>query len=159
MTRGTGKGGLRAIGERLGGRLETWLAAGEQNRLLLAYTRLRTRFSGPPVPGMPQTTHLDPFVILSIGLHVLAALLIYLLAARALPLSERPPVSVRILETKAQAPAAAREQKPIQRERKRKPVKRAKAEAVRPKAQAEAVRPKAQAKAAPPKPQPVTKPT
>ncbi|MFQ5960437.1 MAG: TonB family protein, partial [Candidatus Methylomirabilales bacterium] len=46
--------------------------------------------------------------------------------------------------------AAAREQKPIRRERKRKPVKRAKAKAVRP---------KAQAKAAPPKPQPVTKPT
>lgn len=148
MTRGIGKGGLRAIGERLGGRLETWVAAGEQNRLLLAYTRLRTRISGPPVPGMPQTTHLDPFVILSIGLHLLAALLIYLLAAHALPLSKRPPVSVRILETKAHAPADAREQKPVQREQKRKPVKRAKAKAVRPKT-----------KVPPPKPKPVTKPT
>lgn len=154
MRRGTGKGGLRDIGERLAERLETWCAACEHNRILLAYTRLRSRFSGPPVPGAPQTTHLDPFVILSIGLHLLAAILIYLLAARAFPLSERPPVSVRILETKAQAPAPAREQKPLPREEhrqaKRKPVKRT---------EARAVRPKAEAKAAPPKPQPVTQPT
>jgi periplasmic protein TonB len=154
MRRGTGKGGLRDIGERLAERLETWCAACEHNQILMAYTRLRSRFSGPPLPGAPQTTHLDPFVILSIGLHLLAALLIYLLAARAFPLSERPPVSVRILETKAQAPAAAREQQPLRREQhrqaERKPLKRT---------EVEAVRPKAQARAAPPKPQPVTQPT
>ncbi len=116
MARGKGGGGLRTIGGALARRLEAWLAAWEHSRLLVAYARLRRRFTGPPVPGTPQTTDLDPYVFVSIGLHVLGALLIYLLATHAFPLSERPPVSVRILETKAEAPAPAREQTPVRRE-------------------------------------------
>lgn len=150
MVHEEGKGGLRGIGERLAGRLETWVAAWEQSRLLLAYARLRRRFSEPPVPGVPRTTKLDPFVILSVGLHLLVAFLIYLLAARAIPLAKRPPISVRVLETKAQAPAAAREQKPIQQKRKRRAQK-----SRRQRSQARAVAPKP--RPAPPKP--VTQPT
>jgi TonB family protein len=132
--------------------VDTWFAAWEQNRLLLAYTRLRRRFSGPPIPGMPHTTNLDPFLILSVGLHLLVALLIYLLATRAFALSERPPINVRILETKAQATAAMREQKPIRQERKRKVQKSPPKQPP-----AKAVRQKPPARATPPKP--VEKPT
>lgn len=108
---GTWKG-LGGVGEQVSGRLETWLAGFEQSRLLSAYARLRGRFSGPPLPGTPQSTHLDPFVVMSVGIHVLIALLIYLFAPRALSLAERPPISVQILETRAQAPAPAPQQKP-----------------------------------------------
>ncbi len=111
--------GLGGVGERLTGRLETWLGGWEQSRLLSAYNRFRRRFSGPPVPGLPESSHLDPFVFMSVGIHLLILLLIYLLAARTLSLAERPPISVRILETKAQAPARARKQKPLRQAKKR----------------------------------------
>lgn len=111
--------GLGGIGERLTGRLETWLSGWEQSRLLSAYNRFRRRFSGPPVPGLPESSHLDPFVFMSVGIHLFIFLLIYLLAARTLSLAERPPISVRILETKAQAPARARKQKPHRQAKKR----------------------------------------
>lgn len=148
MVRGKGRGSLRAISERLAGRLDTWCAAWEQNRILWAYTRLRRRFSGPPIPGVPHTTNLDPYVIVSVGLHVLAALLIYLLATQALPLSERPPINVRILETKAEAPAPALEAKPVRQEQKR----QAQETVQKPQPQAKAVQQKPQA-------QPTPKPT
>lgn len=148
MTHGKRRGGLRSIGERLARKLETSLAAWEQSRLLVSYTRLRQRFTGPPVPGMPHTTNLDPYVFVSVGLHVLAALFIYFLATQVLPLSERSPVSVRILETKTQAPAPAREQKPIRRQQTRKARKQA---VVRPKAKAAQPKPRP----APPKPAPM----
>ncbi|MCI0484652.1 MAG: TonB family protein [candidate division NC10 bacterium] len=109
---------LREIGERLTGTLETVLTAWERSRLLFTYTRLRRRISGPPLPGVPETADLDPYVFFSLGLHILAALLIYLLAARAIPLAERPPISIRILETKAEAPSPARQEITPQAERK-----------------------------------------
>jgi protein TonB len=56
---------------------------------------------------------------MSVGIHLLIFLLIYLLAAQTLSLAERPPISVRILETKAQAPARARKQKPLRQAKKR----------------------------------------
>ncbi len=111
--------GLGGVGERLTGRLETWLSGWEQSRLLSAYNRFRRRFSGPPVPGLPESSHLDPFVFMSVGIHLFIILLIYLLAAQTLSLAERPPISVRILETKAQAPARARKQKPLRQAKKR----------------------------------------
>ncbi|MGH7424817.1 MAG: hypothetical protein ACREJP_01440, partial [Candidatus Methylomirabilales bacterium] len=110
------RGNLREIGERLTGTLETVLTGWERSRLLLTYTRLRRRFSGPPLPGVPETADLDPYVFFSLGLHLLAALLIYLLAARVVPLAERPPISVRILETKAEPPNPTREQQPARQE-------------------------------------------
>lgn len=119
MAQGKRWKGLVAVGERLSGRLERWLTGWEQSRLVSAYTRLRQRFSGPPVPGMPESTHLDPFVLMSVGIHLLIALLIFLLAPRALSMAERPPISVQILETKAQAPTPAPKQKPAQRTKKR----------------------------------------
>ncbi len=111
--------GLGGVGERLTGRLETWLSGWEQSRLLSAYNRFRRRFSGPPLPGLPESSHLDPFVFMSVGIHLFIFLLIYLLAAQTLSLAERPPISVRILETKAQAPARARKQKPLRQAKKR----------------------------------------
>ena len=110
------RGNLREIGERLTGTLETVLTGWERSQLLLTYTRLRRRISGPPLPGVPETADLDPYVFFSLGLHLLAALVIYVLAARAIPLAERPPISVRILETKAEAPSPAREQQPTRQE-------------------------------------------
>ncbi len=110
------RGNLREIGERLTGTLETVLTGWERSRLLLTYTRLRRRISGPPLPGVPETADLDPYVFFSLGLHLLAALVIYVLAARAIPLAERPPISIRILETKAEAPSPAREQQPTRQE-------------------------------------------
>jgi TonB family protein len=107
---------LRQIGERLTGTLETVLTGWERSPLLLTYTRLRRRILGPPLPGVPETADLDPYVLFSLGLHLLAALLIYLVAARAVPLAERPPISVRILETKTEAPTPAREQQPARPE-------------------------------------------
>jgi len=65
---------------------------------------------------VPETADLDPYVFFSLGLHLLAALVIYVLAARAIPLAERPPISIRILETKAEAPSPAREQQPTRQE-------------------------------------------
>ncbi|MFQ5882416.1 MAG: TonB family protein [Candidatus Methylomirabilales bacterium] len=132
--------GLRRIGEQVTGRLETWLSAWERSRLLLAYTQLRRRVSGAGVPGMPDTTDLDPYVVLSLGLHLLLALLIYFLAPRAIPLAERPPISVRILETKAQAPTPAPQQK------KRRPAHKRKAKKV--------ARQKPKPRQTPPKPKP-----
>ncbi|MFQ5848412.1 MAG: TonB family protein [Candidatus Methylomirabilales bacterium] len=145
--------GIRRIGDKLAGSLEPWLHAWERSRILAAYTQLRHRLSGPPVPGMPPMTNLDPFVAVSLGLHLLVALLIYLLAAQALPLAARPPISVRILETKAQAPAPAREQKPIRRARKRKTTKRP-----RQQAKPRPAPPKVQPKPRPTPPKPVQKP-
>jgi len=110
------RGNLREIGERLTGTLETVLTGWERSQLLLTYTRLRRRISGPPLPGVPETADLDPYVFFSLGLHLLAALVIYVLAARAIPLAERPPISIRILETKAEAPSPAREQQPTRQE-------------------------------------------
>jgi len=110
------RGNLREIGERLTGTLETVLTGWERSQLLLTYTRLRRRISGPPLPGVPETADLDPYVFFSLGLHLLAALVIYVLAARAIPLPERPPISIRILETKAEAPSPAREQQPTRQE-------------------------------------------
>ncbi len=121
------------------------MAGWEQSRLALAYTRLRRRLSGQPVPGMPETTNLDPFVLASVALHLVVVLLIYLLAPRAVSLAKRPPISVRVLEAKAQAPAPAREQKPVRQERKRKAQKKP-----RRRPQATAALPKPQP--APPKP-------
>jgi TonB family protein len=112
---------LRQIGERLTGTLETVLTGWERSRLLFTYTRLRRRISGPPLPGVPETADLDPYVLFSLGLHLLAALLIYLVAARAVPLAERPPISVRILETKPEAPRPAREQETTPKAEKKKP--------------------------------------
>jgi len=83
--------GLGGVGEKLTGRLETWLSGWEQSRFLSAYNRFRRRFSGPPVPGLPESSHLDPFVFMSVGIHLFILLLIYLLAARTLSLAERPP--------------------------------------------------------------------
>jgi TonB family protein len=108
--------GLRRIGESLTEAVEAVLSRWERSGPLLAYTRLRRRFSGSRLPGIPETADLDPYLVLSLGLHLLAALLVYLLAARVVPLAERPPISVRILETKAQAPAAAPEQQPSRQE-------------------------------------------
>ncbi|MGH7406387.1 MAG: TonB family protein [Candidatus Methylomirabilales bacterium] len=105
------RGNLREIGERLTGTLETVLTGWERSRLVVTYTRLRRRISGPPLPGVPETADLNPYVFLSLGLHLLAALVIYALAARAISLAERPPISIRILESPAQAPVAAQEQK------------------------------------------------
>ncbi|MFQ5803907.1 MAG: TonB family protein [Candidatus Methylomirabilales bacterium] len=112
--------GLGGVGEKLTGSLERCLTGCEQSRLLSAYNRFRRRFSGPPVPGLPESSHLDPFVFMSVGIHLLILLLIYLLAARTLSLAERPPISVRILQTKAQAPARARKQKPLRQAKKKK---------------------------------------
>ena len=111
--------GVGGIGEKLSQRLDRWLAAWEQSRLLSAYSRLRRRFSGPPVPGMPESSNLDPFVLMSVGIHLLIILLIYLLAHRAISLAERPPISVRILEAKAEAPAPAPKPKPVRQPEKR----------------------------------------
>jgi len=116
MTEWKSRGNLREIEDRLTGTLETVLTGWERSRLLLTYTRLRRRISGPPLPGVPETADLDPYVFFSLGLHLLAALVIYVLAARAIPLAERPPISIRILETKAEAPSPAREQQPTRQE-------------------------------------------
>jgi len=118
-----GRGNLRKIGERLTGTLEAVLSGWERSRLIAAYTRLRRRISGVPPPGVPEMADLDPYVFFSLGLHLLAALFSYVLAARAIPLAERPPISVRILETSAQAPASAQEQKPTSQEELRAPKK------------------------------------
>ncbi|MFQ5656906.1 MAG: TonB family protein [Candidatus Methylomirabilales bacterium] len=139
MAPGKRRDGIR-LGEKLTGSLETWLTGWEQSRGILAYARLRRRFSGPAVPGLPDSPGLNPYLLFSLGLHLLAALLIYLLAAHAVPLAERPPISVRILETKAQASIPAREQKPIRQKRQRKTQKRP--------------RPRPKSRPAPPKPQP-----
>lgn len=139
MARERSTQGLRETRERLSGKLEAWMAAGEQSRFALAYTRVRRRFSRHPVPGMPEMTGLDPFVLVSVGFHLLVALLIYLLAPRAVLLAQRPPISVRVLEAKAQAPAPSPEQKPVPQERKRKaqekPYQRPQATAALPKPQ------------------------
>lgn len=142
------RGNFREIGERLTGTLETVLTGWERSRLLLTYTRLRRRISGPPLPGVPETADLDPYVFFSLGLHLLAALIIYVLAARAIPLAERPPISVRILESKAEAPSPAREEQPARQET------TPKAEKKPPQKQTAAL-PKPQ----PAPPQPVEKPT
>ena len=111
--------GLGGVGERLSGRFEGWLTSWEHSRLMSAYNRVRRRFSGPPVPGLPESSDLDPFVLMSVGIHLLILLLIYLLAPRTFSPTERPPISVRILETKPQAPAPAPKQKPIRQAKKR----------------------------------------
>ena len=111
--------GLGDVGERLSGRFERWLTGWEHSRLISAYNRVRHRFSGPPVPGLPESSHLDPFVFMSVGIHLLIVLLIYLLAPRTFSPTERPPISVQILETKPQAPAPAPKQKPIRQAKKR----------------------------------------
>jgi TonB family protein len=111
-----GRENLREFGQRLTETLEAVLTGWERSRLLLTYTRLRRRIVGPPLPGVPETADLDPYVLCSLGLHLLTALLIYLVAARALPVAERPPISVRILESKAEAPSPVQEQQPARQE-------------------------------------------
>lgn len=141
-------GSFRRIAENLSQRLDVWMSAWEGSRILGAYTRLRRRFSGPPLPGMPDSTDLDPYVFVSVGLHLLVVLLIFLLVPRIVPLSQRPPIHVRILETKAQAPAPARKQKPVRQKKTRKAQTKPR----------QKPKPKPKAKPKPTPPKPVEKP-
>ena len=96
---------LEALWQKASGIAETWVGRWERSRLLLAYSQIRRRFTGAKVPGLPDTPDLDSYLFVSLGLHLLTALLLYLLAPRALSVAQHPPITVRLLETKPEAPA------------------------------------------------------
>lgn len=107
------KGGFAALQQKAAAVVESWVSRWERSRLLLAYSQLRRRFTGVQVSGLPDTPDLDSYLFVSLGLHLLTALLLYLLSPQTLSISQHPPITVRLLETKPEAPAPGPQKEPV----------------------------------------------
>lgn len=104
---------LGILGQKVSDTAEIWVSRWERSRLLLAYSRIRRRFTGVEAPGLPHTSDLDSYLVVSLSLHLVTAFLLYLLVPQALPTAQHPPITVRLLETKPEAPAPGPQKAPV----------------------------------------------